>query len=583
MPELLTQAQADFSAGAFPGLEDVPPNGVEDIRDGFLRDDGAIERRGGTAYLSTADAGASGNFASAMFAEYMPAVGEERVGLVVADGTNSTLYILDGSSVPVSIEGLNVAARQRPVKVGGMVLTASTDSVGVAEIDVTAYGGARRDLAYGTGTVTVTNNSTTVTGVGTGFVAAGLAAGDVFTVIGPNYSGVIKSVDSATQLTLLDPWPYPTEAGTLYVASGSVSGEFTNLTPRPGSAPTYLAAAGGRLLVGQADTLWLSTFDDHGNAAYTKFDTDNFHRLPEGTVITGLYALGDLVYIFTNAGIYALSNVAYDITDDAGNAQQTINQVSPDLRLWHDLGLVGWQGQVIVPAIDDLYVMGDGVRPITGGARKLYREYVSAGYRCGQAAIYRGHYFLPIMPSGLGAEPIDVLVWRVDRTGDLGAPFVRWDGHAGQAAAFAVSVGEEDRAPRLLGGAVRRILNLSACLEPAAAVKSDATGTAHQLQVTTRPNMVGETQEHTLRFARLRYELDDAASDNPTFTAEWSRGRAGSAFTALAGSAPEGEDTYTWTLAKSGQQTRMRFTSNGPAARAIVRAVEQKVLPHGRI
>lgn len=58
MPEgLQSITQADFSAGAFPGLEDVPVNGVEDIVDGFLRDDAAIERRGGTSYVTTSDAG----------------------------------------------------------------------------------------------------------------------------------------------------------------------------------------------------------------------------------------------------------------------------------------------------------------------------------------------------------------------------------------------------------------------------------------------------------------------------------------------------------------------------------------------
>lgn len=30
----------DFRSGAFPGQEDMPPNGVEDIVDGLLRDDG---------------------------------------------------------------------------------------------------------------------------------------------------------------------------------------------------------------------------------------------------------------------------------------------------------------------------------------------------------------------------------------------------------------------------------------------------------------------------------------------------------------------------------------------------------------
>jgi hypothetical protein len=48
-------AQASFAAGAFPQNEQIPPNGAEDIVDGLIDDDGAITRRGGTAYKTTSN------------------------------------------------------------------------------------------------------------------------------------------------------------------------------------------------------------------------------------------------------------------------------------------------------------------------------------------------------------------------------------------------------------------------------------------------------------------------------------------------------------------------------------------------
>jgi hypothetical protein len=51
--------------------------------------------------------------------------------------------------------------------------------------------------------------------------------------------------------------------------------------------------------------------------------------------------------------------------------------------------------------------------PITA----LYRSYVNAGYRPGQACVYRGHYFLPILN---GETVVDMLVCRIDRQGRRG-------------------------------------------------------------------------------------------------------------------------------------------------------------------
>jgi hypothetical protein len=58
---------------------------------------------------------------------------------------------------------------------------------------------------YDTGTISVGAGSTTVTGSGTGWIAAGVLAGDDFRAAGLTVE--IASVDSATQITLARAWP----------------------------------------------------------------------------------------------------------------------------------------------------------------------------------------------------------------------------------------------------------------------------------------------------------------------------------------------------------------------------------------
>ena len=70
------------------------------------------------------------------------------------------------------------------------------------------------DGLYSTGTVSITNNTKIVTGVGTAFVSAGLGKGAKFLKgIG---TGVVDTVDSETQLTLVDNWTGGTLSGVTY-------------------------------------------------------------------------------------------------------------------------------------------------------------------------------------------------------------------------------------------------------------------------------------------------------------------------------------------------------------------------------
>jgi hypothetical protein len=71
------------------------------------------------------------------------------------------------------------------------------------------YAGSLKAAAYTTGTITVTNGSKTVAGVGTSWLA-GVDAGMILNRLS-DY-GVVKSVDSNTQITLADPWQGATQA-----------------------------------------------------------------------------------------------------------------------------------------------------------------------------------------------------------------------------------------------------------------------------------------------------------------------------------------------------------------------------------
>lgn len=68
--------------------------------------------------------------------------------------------------------------------------------------------------SYSTGTIAVGAGSTTVTGTGTSWVAAGLEAGDIFWAAG--FSVRIASVNSATSITLAYPWPGAALSGANY-------------------------------------------------------------------------------------------------------------------------------------------------------------------------------------------------------------------------------------------------------------------------------------------------------------------------------------------------------------------------------
>jgi hypothetical protein len=292
----------------------------------------------------------------------------------------------------------------------------------------------------------------------------------------------------------------------------------------------------------------------------------DFYRF-QGQII-GLGVLRDVLLVFTTAGVYAVSNMAYDLVDASGNPQQRSELVNADLIAWGHEGIAPYSGALVVPALDNVWLMDNlsAPTPIADRILDLYLSYVrTSGYKPGVAEVYNGHYFLPILN---GTTWVDTLVCRLKATHD-GNNFA-WTQLLGQGAEVSAFAERSGTNPPLLLGASRkttsRVLDLSGYLNPTAATKNDADGTTPTFQLTTRNIPTGNQVVNSLHFIVLAYTLTDAASDNPVFTAEVNPDDAG--WTTLTGNAPEAgpANAYTWPCSVAARHVRFRFTCTLPSS-----------------
>lgn len=342
----------------------------------------------------------------------------------------------------------------------------------------------------------------------------------------------------------------------------------------PAGSVEYVAAVGSppRLISTRLNRAYFS------DPATTTFSLSNYHELPHGALIIGADSLRSTLVLFTTVGVWTVSNMDLDPIDDAGNVQQQVSQVNQDVILWDDAGIVGWAGGLIVPAVDDVYVMTvDGAtNAVSGAIRPLYREYVKLGYRCGLAAVHRGHYFLPILN---GTTVVDVLVCRLDT--DRPA-WTRWAGHAA-GGAYAVRVGATTREPKLLGASGQRVIEMTACFNvPGTA--TDADGTTPAFTIDTQDYAVGSgVVDSYVDRVRVEYE---AAGTSPVVSVGWSSGTEGASFTTLTaargGAASDGSDYSAWPVRKSKDRIRFRVSSTSAVTKLILRRLEVLVRPNGR-
>jgi hypothetical protein len=565
---LASTLQDDWGAGMYRGKR-APKNAFYDAINALINDEGLPFKRGGSAYYSDSNAG---NTLLAIYDEFLQA-GQRTVAL-----SSTHLYALNGTT-PVDVNNAIAYTGGRGVGIGGFLVVPGL-------VQPMFYGGSLKTAPYSTGTVTVTNGSKTVTGAGTSWTA-NVDAGMILRVGSDSAIGLVASVDTNTQITLRDAWSGTTAAGASYtLVTVSLPSEFTSLIPdhvaSVGTPPRLLLTKGTR-----------AYFTGRGTPTTITLATD-YHELPQNAQIIGATGVGDTGVLFTVGGVWSIRNMSLDPVDDFGNLQHVVSQINRDLVLWGDTGLAGYGGEVIVPAIDDVYVMGLGghAEPITGNAvsaeiRPLYRSYVKAGYQPGLAVAYRGHYLLPVL-NGLSTL-VDVLVCRMDRD----AAWTRWSGHAA-GLGYTIRAGSSSTASKLLGLASQRVTDLSSTFDPTTSNAQDADATNFDCTITTRDYPTQQAHGFVQR-ARLRYELTDdgsGATAAPTVALAYSSDADAGAFSTLTdkglqgggtGGAVSAGDKYNWwTVGKKRERIRFKITQTGAAASFILRSLEMLTRQSGR-
>ncbi len=365
-------------------------------------------------------------------------------------------------------------------------------------------------------------------------------------------------------------------------------------------AATYYAVAGRRLLYVDGSDVKFSAIDDA-----TTYDVNDYHAVPGGVVPIGLLGVRDKAAVFTTEGVWLISGLTMDLTDASGNVQQTLDRYG-DIVLWGDLGVVPWQNGAIVPALDGVWVMQVGsasevAQPfarISDAISLLYRRYVALGYDVGQAQVFRGHYFLPIVE---GSSLVDLLVCRLDATNSRGQRTFPWThfGGGGQMHAMAVT---DTQPQRLLCTRAQRVVE--GHYFDQAAHPLDADGTAPELDIVTRDFATGALNPNTALKLRTRYEMVGSAGESPVLEAWCGTNRlrgsewglfdwGGSDWTpafgelvALEGEAPPdvgASHPYVWWVRKKASFVRFRLKVSGGTSRLSLRSLEMFVRDAGRM
>lgn len=556
----------DFGAGIYRGRE-APENAAYDLVNLLLDDEGQPFRRGGSAYLSTADAGAT----LVGLADASLAPGPRTAAWTAAP----SLVALDASNAPVVITtSAFIVPRPllRPVVIAGMLVSLAANG------NVVAYGGARTSATSSAGTVTVTKGSTQVVGVGTNFTAVGPGAiFDSGSSGGDERVGVVKQVDSATLLTLAEPWPFATAAGAAYILrealgldiAAALGGGTRTAVGVAGTSPRLFIGEETRVIFSQPGTPLVFT-----RPAGLGTQIGDYLQLPSDALVQGLEGIGGAMMVFTTRGVYLIDNIDFDPTDAVGNTQWTVRQVN-ELVLWGEAGLAQWRGASVVPAVDDVWLMpaGDAPVPISVGIRPLYRSYVKAGYSPGIATVHRGHYFLPIVN---GTTWVDTLVCRIDRD----FAWTRWSGH-GAGVAYSQRIGSATRSPKFYSVAAQRVTDLTDAWSPSASNASEANATTHSISIESRdlPTPGPRSKGAPTRNVRIRYEATAAGA--VSFTTSYARGPEGAAYTSLGaairgGGTSDGLDESVWPVAKQAPAIRFKLESASALSTFTLRSIEAR-------
>jgi hypothetical protein len=461
------------------------------------------------------------------------------------------------------------------------------------------YGGSRKTAAYSTGTVTVTKGSKVVKGAGVTWSTL-VDTGMLFQV-GSERVYVVETFNSSSELTLRD----------AYEGTGGGAKTYTLHNVFSGSGPyvswDYVTVCANRLVVMSGRTIKVTEIDNP-HTFTNHLGTTNEHTLPEGVEGLGLATVGQSVLAFHTGGIHVLSGLALDIVDQNGNPQHQLQRLSEGTVLAGAAGIAGNEQQLVVPCEDGIYLMDGVSQPvrISRPIERYYRQRIEAGYRPGRAAVFRGHYFLPIITSAGAVRSL--LVCRLDRatrSRSQGAfPWSRFTGDGGELTAFAVRSAISPVEPQLLGAQARtpsQVVDCSAYFQPDQEHSTDADGSVHDLDVIARAYQTGSGTINRVRALKARYELAGAEGRLKAYYSDGSAKGGGAKFgTAIFGKdrfagedggasftpigdagESDGRNPARFRVNKAFRYVRIRVKSDGPAAYCALRALELTIRPSG--
>lgn len=302
----------------------------------------------------------------------------------------------------------------------------------------------------------------------------------------------------------------PNLKSVVYAAGRLTFEDWTRPATVDAVAPLHVETISGRLVVAAGNRIAFTSATDT-----TTFAATDFHGLPNGVLVMGLFSVQDTLLVFTNFGLWSVTNMAYDLTDADGNVQQTLSLVVPELSLLHEAGLCSYQGRIVAPCIDRVYLI-DPINPpvpISDSISPLYAYFVDFGCVPGQARVFRGTLLMPMIDST--GVIVDMLACRLTRPvrGRLTYyPWTEFEGHARDIRAFDVSL--TGPTPRLLGAAEDgTVTDVSPIFTPSAANKLDVGGLVPVVEIETRDFPTGSGQPNHLRRVGLRYTVDDSDGD----------------------------------------------------------------------
>lgn len=597
---LLRNLQEDFSAGeqrnVAPHL--IDPRGLYAVENGLLNDDGSIYKRGGSESVSDAALGL--HLRNAWDGWLAPGrrtlmAASDRFGVMPAVG-----------ATPINLGGTGQATPLPMRAVQGLLFIGGG----------TIYGGSRKTATYSTGKVKVTKGSSTVEGVGTAFLA-NVDPGMLLRIGAESRVYVVVAVTSNTTLTIRENYEGATAEVTYTLKPlETASTPYQSASIYAQAAHRLLACSGNVVLFSESNKphVWSATIPPQNVVVQNK------HEIEEGANIIAAESIGvDKALIFHTRGITSIAGLAASIVDANGTSQHRVDKLSSELIAWGPAGIAGWRNSLVVPALDNVYLV-DGTSspvPLSHSIAKTYQQMVLEGFTPGGAWVYRDHYFLPVLDAA--GTPVDLLSVRLDRPySTRGQTFFPWSQHSGSGAQVAAgaprSTSQPGDTPAVYGACNDgKLVDLASYFNPSADVKHDHDGTTPLFSITTRDFPAGQFSIGRFRKFRLLYELEAAAEDEAVITDEigtgirkepgarwdevdwdeffWAASDEETQFELLEGGAPPNagdmsalaQNAWVWYLAERARYARFRLQASAPVARLTIRAIEVFVAQQGGV